>query len=217
MKNVKRITAVVLLLIMAVSICACSGGNPLVGKWNYNLAFNDVVNNYVKDSINAADQSQKAMYEELFKAFDDCYITLTMEFNKDNTFTFAFDKESADQAVAKVKENMKTAIPNAYKAMGLSDEAFNSYLKSQNKTVDDLVNEFTQEFSVEQLTDGVGASGNYEYKDNKLFLYKGDSKDEANYLEVEVKGNEFSINKVAGTVEGFKNVDSILPVKFTKA
>ena len=122
------------------------------------------------------DESQKAMYEELYKAFDDCDVMLTMEFNNDKSFKFAVDDESAKSAIEKIKENMKTAIPNAFKAMGMSDEVFEKYLKSQNKTVEDLVNQFTEEFSVDQLTKGVGASGNYELEDNKLFLFSGDGR-----------------------------------------
>jgi len=202
---------------MTVSLCACSPGNPLAGKWNYNLKFSDIVDSYVKNSIQSADESQKAMYEELYKAFDDCDVMLTMEFNNDKSFKLAIDDESAKSAIKKIKENMKTAIPNAFKAMGMSDEVFEKYLKSQNKTVEDLVNQFTEEFSVDQLTKGVGASGNYELEDNKLFLFTGDKRVDANYCEVEIKGNELSITKVNGTVEGFKSVENILPMKFTKA
>jgi len=217
MTKFKRITAVLLVVIFAVSLCACSPGNPLAGKWNYNLKFSDIVDSYVKNSIQSADESQKAMYEELYKAFDDCDVMLTMEFNNDKSFKLAIDDESAKSAIKKIKENMKTAIPNAFKAMGMSDEVFEKYLKSQNKTVEDLVNQFTEEFSVDQLTKGVGASGNYELEDNKLFLFTGDKRVDANYCEVEIKGNELSITKVNGTVEGFKSVENILPMKFTKA
>ena len=217
MTKLKRITAVLLVVIFAVSLCACSPGNPLAGKWNYNLKFNDIIESYVKNSINSADESQKAMYEELYKAFDDCDVMLTMEFNNDKSFKLAIDEDSAQASIVKIKENMKTAIPNAFKAMGMSDEVFEKYLKSQNKTVEDLVNQFTEEFSVDQLTKGVGASGNYELEDNKLFLFSGDERVDANYCEVEIKGNELSITKVNGTVEGFKSVENILPMKFTKA
>ena len=217
MTKFKRITAVLLVVIFAVSLCACSPGNPLAGKWNYNLKFSDIVDSYVKNSIQSADESQKAMYEELYKAFDDCDVMLTMEFNNDKSFKLAVDDESAKSAIEKIKENMKTAIPNAFKAMGMSDEVFEKYLKSQNKTVEDLVNQFTEEFSVDQLTKGVGASGSYELEDNKLFLFTGDKRVDANYCEVEIKGNELSITKVNGTVEGFKNVNDLLPMKFKKA
>ncbi len=217
MTKLKRITAVLLVVIFAVSLCACSPGNPLTGKWNYNLKFSDIVDSYVKNSIQSADESQKAMYEELYKAFDDCDVMLTMEFNNDKSFKFAVDDESAKSAIEKIKENMKTAIPNAFKAMGMSDEVFEKYLKSQNKTVEDLVNQFTEEFSVDQLTKGVGASGNYELEDNKLFLFSGDERVDANYCDVEINGSELSITKVNGTVEGFKSVENILPMKFTKA
>ncbi len=217
MTKFKRITAALLILIMTVSLCACSPGNPLAGKWNYNLKFSDIVDSYVKNSIQSADESQKAMYEELYKAFDDCDVMLTMEFNNDKSFKLAIDDESAKSAIEKIKENMKTAIPNAFKAMGMSDEVFEKYLKSQNKTVEDLVNQFTEEFSVDQLTKGVGASGNYELEDNKLFLFSGDERVDANYCDVEINGSELSITKVNGTVEGFKSVENILPMKFTKA
>ena len=217
MTKLKRITAVLLVVIFAVSLCACSPGNPLAGKWNYNLKFNDIIESYVKNSINSADESQKAMYEELYKAFDDCDVMLTMEFNNDKSFKLAIDEDSAQASIVKIKENMKTAIPNAFKAMGMSDEVFEKYLKSQNKTVEDLVNQFTEEFSVDQLTKGVGTSGYYELEDNKLFLFTGDKRVDANYCEVEIKGNELSITKVNGTVEGFKSVENILPMKFTKA
>ena len=217
MTKFKRITAVLLVVIFAVSLCACSPGNPLAGKWNYNLKFNDIIESYVKNSINSADESQKAMYEELYKAFDDCDVMLTMEFNNDKSFKLAIDEDSAQASIVKIKENMKTAIPNAFKAMGMSDEVFEKYLKSQNKTVEDLVNQFTEEFSVDQLTKGVGASGNYELEDNKLFLFSGDERVDANYCDVEINGSELSITKVNGTVEGFKSVENILPMKFTKA
>ena len=217
MTKLKRITAVLLVVIFAVSLCACSPGNPLTGKWNYNLKFSDIVDSYVKNSIQSADESQKAMYEELYKAFDDCDVMLTMEFNNDKSFKLAIDEDSAQASIVKIKENMKTAIPNAFKAMGMSDEVFEKYLKSQNKTVEDLVNQFTEEFSVDQLTKGVGASGNYELEDNKLFLFSGDERVDANYCDVEINGSELSITKVNGTVEGFKSVENILPMKFTKA
>lgn len=217
MTKFKRFSAVLLAVILAVLLCACSSGNSLAGKWNYNLKFNDIIDSYVKNSIDSADDSQKAMYEELYKAFDDCDVMLTMEFNDDKSFKLAIDEESAQSAITKIKENMKTAIPNAFKAMGMSDEIFEQYLKSQNKTVEDLVNQFTDEFSVDQLTKGVGASGNYELEDNKLFLFTGDTRVDSNYCDVELKGNEFSITKINGTVEGFNSVESILPMKFTKA
>ena len=103
MTKFKRITAVLLVVIFAVSLCECSPGNPIAGKWNYNIKFSDIVDSYVKNSIQSADESQKAMYEELYKAFDDCDVMLTMEFNNDKSFKFAVDDESAKSAIEKIK------------------------------------------------------------------------------------------------------------------
>ena len=216
MKNLKKITAIVLALIIIASLAACSGGNSIVGKWNYDLQFKDLVESMVKQNLSTSDEKTEAMYDELFKAFDDCSVIVTLEFKDDGTFTFAADKASAEAAVEKVKANLKTAIPKAYAAMGVSEDDFDRYLKLQGKTIDDLVAEFSKQFNVSSF-DTMESSGKYVLEGNKLYMYTGDTKNDSEYCEIEMKGNEFDITKVNGDIESLKGVDSLLPMKFTKA
>lgn len=216
MKRINRITALFFALVMITALAACSPKNPLSGKWKHGLEYKKIVENIVKTSLDTVDQNQREMYEELYKAFDGCTVDLVMEFRDDNTFDFSADKESALKSIAKIQENMKTAIPNAYKAIGLGDEEFEAYLKAQNKTVDDLVKDFTEDFSVENLTSGVGNSGEYLLEGDKLYLFKDGKKDENSYIVISLDEDKFAITEIVGEVEGFRSVDKLLPMEFTK-
>ena len=180
------------------------------------MQFKDLVESMVKQNLSTSDEKTEAMYDELFKAFDDCSVIVTLEFKDDGTFTFAADKASAEAAVEKVKANLKTAIPKAYAAMGVSEDDFDRYLKLQGKTIDDLVAEFSKQFNVSSF-DTMESSGKYVLEGNKLYMYTGDTKNDSEYCEIEMKGNEFDITKVNGDIESLKGVDSLLPMKFTKA
>ncbi len=215
MKLMKSVTALLLAAAIIFLVCACSPKEPLIGKWSYELPFSDIVQSYVKNVIDSADNSQKAMYEELFKAFDGCTVNLVLEFKNDNTFNYAPDKDSAVASVEKIKDNLKTAIPAAYKAIGLGDEEFGAYLKAQGKTINELVEEMSKEFSVDKLTNGVQASGIFAHEGNRLYLFK-DEKDDSKYCEITLEGDKLTVTKVVGEVDGFKNVEKLLPMKFTK-
>lgn len=215
MKIIKSAVTLLLVAVLAFSVCACSPKDPLIGKWCYELPFSDIVQGYVKNAVDSADNSQKAMYEELFKAFDGCTINLILELKNDNTYSYTPDKESALASVEKIKENLKTVIPAAYKAIGLGDDEFSAFLKAQGKTVDDLVKEMSSEFSVDKLTKGVQASGKFVHEGDKLYLFK-DEKDEAKYCEITLDGDNLTVTKVVGEVDGFKNAEKRLPIKFKK-
>lgn len=215
MTNLKKITASVLALMMIISLAAC-GGNTIVGRWNYELEVKDIVENSVKNSVNETDSTQQAMYDELFKAFDGCTIILSLELNADGTYHFAPDKESAEEAMKQVKENLKTVLPKAYMAMGLTEEQFKQYLVSKKQTLDQMVESVAGRFDIGSLT-GSESYGQYVFEDGKLYMYTGKEKDDSAYLETKLSGNELEVTKVEGEISGFKGVENLLPMTFKKA
>ena len=214
MTNLKKITASVLALIMIISLAAC-GGNSIVGKWNYELPVKGIVENTVKNSTSDDDAIRQA-YNELYKAFDGCKIIMSLELNSDGTYSFAPDKEAAEATLKQVKENLKTVLPKAYMAMGVTEEQFKQYLISNNQTIDQMVESVSGQLDIKSFT-GMGSSGKYVFEDSKLYMFTGEEKDDSKYLEIDMKDNEFDVTKVEGDIAGFKGVDKLLPMTFKKA
>lgn len=213
MKCVKRISAILLVLVFVFLLSACGSNEPLVGKWSYNMDFDKYAESLKTTILSSIEEDKKLIYEELFKVFDGCTIDLTMEFKDDKTFDLDIDKESLNAAVEKIKEKMKSVVIEAQKKAGMSDKD----LEAKGTTIDQLVESLSNSFDVDQMTKGFKASGSYVHDGDKLYLFDGDEKDDSKYLEIELDDNEFKITKIEGDILGFKGVENLLPMTFVKA
>ncbi len=212
-KHIKKITAMVLALMIIVSLAACGGQNEsasdksIVGKWNHELVYRDYIDKVYQKNQGSVDPKLQVFCDELYKAFDGFKINVILELKDDGTFTFSPDDESVKAAVEKVKENLKTAIPDAFKAIGITDEQ----IKARGISVDDMVN------TINEGIDNFNYSGEYFYKDNKLYLYdEGKERNDSQYLDIELDDNEFIVKKINGDVKGFQGLDALLPITFKK-
>lgn len=215
MNNLKKITAFVLALMIVVSLAACNDQNEdesqsdksIVGNWNHELVYRDYIDKVYQKDQSSIDPKLQVFYDELYKAFDNFKLDVVLELKDDGTFTFSPDDESVKAAVEKVKENLKTVIPNALKAIGITDEQ----IKARGISVDDMVS------NINEGIDNFNYSGEYFYKDNKLYLYdEGKEKNDSQYLDIELDDNEFIVKKINGDVKGFQGLDALLPITFKK-
>lgn len=216
MNNLKKITAFVLALMIVVSLAACGGQSEgedesdkaIVGNWNHELVYRDYIDKVFQQSQGSVDPKLQVFYDELYKAFDGFKINVILELKDDGTFVFTPDNESVKAAVEKVKENLKNVIPNALKAIGITDEQ----MKARGVSIDDMVNK------INEGIDKFNYSGEYFYKDNKLYLYdEGKERNDSQYLDIELNDNEFIVKKINGDVKGFQGLNALLPITFKKA
>lgn len=208
--HIKRVTALVLALMLIISFaaCGCEREPSIVGKWNYELSLKDFIENVVQLNKDSFDQSIQVVYDEMIKAFDKYSIKVILELKDDGTFSFAPDVDAAIAAVDKVKEKLESVITKALKLIGFSEEQ----IKAKINSMDDIMNGIIGEIN------RLDYSGKYVYEDKKLYLFdEGKEKNNSQYLDIELDNNEFTVTKINGDVKGFQGMDALLPMTFKRA
>lgn len=228
MKNVKRIGAVLLVLLMVLSMTACGGGSndnaQFVGTWTWNVDIGDMMDN--------------AMAESLGMEVDvgEVNVPFTFTFNEDTSFTMAVDEAGMTASMEKLLENMKPIMVEAIYVQGeasdMSREEFDKALKeSTGSTVEEMVDSLMVEINVEDLMgdmdmEEASTSGYYEAKDGKLYLFEEKGKvDASEYAVYTVEGNTITITELKGVdltdIAGLEDMgvtaeEVLLPMVLTK-
>lgn len=228
MKNIKRIAALLLALVMTFALCACAniskgkdkGGDRgdavekkktdaelIVGTWEAKVDVGETLNAMMADDPSTADYAQ-------YFNFAGTDLLLTYEFYKDGSYT---EKMATD------RDKMRTVFRNAVLQL-LEDAAVDEGVTLEQlaaesgMTVDDLVDQVMEiSFDASNFLGDETKTGSYKIKGGKLYLFDdGDELDEGTYFEYKLKGDKLTI--VMEYEDGERvGSDDFYPVDYTRA
>lgn len=212
----KRILALLLTLMMALSLTACGGDNnaDLVGTWKWTC---DITEEFQKGVNEGAgmDVPVEAKVE----------MTLVLVFNEDGTFTLSVDKDALSASVQGYIDAMvPVTVDLVYQQLedqGMSRADIDEAMKAQGITVEEYVKQLFGALDVDQLTDGLAdenESGYFRAAKGKLYLSdKADTFSDDSCAEYTLSGG--TMQWTGGSYELFDNLDDLhveLPVQWVK-
>lgn len=167
MKIWKKGLAILLVLVLAVSLCACgkSEEDKLVGTWKCEYDVTDVMNKSFNDSMGAELDIDGTMV-----------LPMTMTMNEDRTFTLEIDSKAYVSSFQTYMDSVVNAIV-AYTcdSAAMSKEDLDSLTQEQSGMSafdyfkDLLVGDQSEEDIVKQLEEA-SSTGTYSVKDGKIVL-----------------------------------------------
>lgn len=228
MKVMKKAAALLLVLAMVFSLCAC-GKSELVGTWQGRLDMTEQVRQEVDqtmaqmESLVSGDRELPQMSDYL----DNIILTYTIAFNEDGTYISEVDQAGIDAMAETMKVGLADYVRQLFfvllcetlEQMGVTqelnsveeletflgismDEAISESLgMSLDEYMDMMVDEGFQESIA---SEGLSGVGNFKNKDGKLYMSDGldYQVDPAYYETYELDGDTLTINVGTATVEG---------------
>lgn len=212
----KRILALLLTLMMALSLTACGGDNnaDLVGTWKWTC---DITEEFQKGVNEGAgmDVPVEAKVE----------MTFVLVFNEDGTFTLSVDKDALSASVQGYIDAMvPVTVDLVYQQLedqGMNRADIDEAMKAQGITVEEYVKQLFGALDVDQLTDGLdqeNLTGYFRAAKGKLYLSdKADTFSDDSCAEYTLSGG--TMQWTGGSYELFDNLDDLhveLPVQWVK-
>jgi len=208
----KKIIALSLCLILALSLCACGGSKKeLTGKWTTNINMAKVFN----DEMAAADPTM-AEYMSL-DTFD---LPLVLELKADGTYTMTVDPAAMEESMGKLVQAMSTGL-EAYFAAVFAEQGLemdvHEALEAMGMDLDALVEELSAELTSEEMFDSFTTEGKYKAEKGRLYLTE--SMDEvinpAIYNTYTLDGDTLTLEQ--GTEELEDGMEIMFPMVLTRA
>ncbi len=179
----------------------------LLGAWHCTMDFSKVMD-AMKES--GADEAEIAMSEKLYAGISEAVYTIDLK--EDGTFTMSIDEET----VTKLAENMAEVLPDLLAGMsGMTREDYEAYLEGAGMTMDDVLAQLGDAFSVENLTKSMTGvnGGTYTYEDGKLTLTNETG--ESIVFTVELGEDELTVTAVEAE-ETNPFPEELLPLVFVR-
>lgn len=227
MKGMKKAAALLLVLAMVFSLCAC-GKSELVGTWQGQLDMTEQVLQEVDqamaqlESLISGDRELPQMGDYV----DNISLTYTIAFNEDGTYISEVDQAGIDAMAETMKVGFADYLRQLFfvllcetlEQMGVTQE-FNSAEELENFlgiTMDEAINEslgmsleeylavlVDESFQESIASDGLSGVGNFKNKDGKLYMSDGldYQVDPAYYETYELDGDTLTINAGTATAE----------------
>ncbi len=202
MKNVKRIAALLLALVMVFALCACSDGGSdkdkdddkvekvekktdaelIVGTWEATVDMGDYLNAEMADEVDMAG----------YFDFSGAEATLVYEFDENGEYvlTISMNKELLEKAF---RNAMQKILEEAAAAEGYT---LDELAAEEGMSIDELIDAVMEEsfFDMDDFFEDETENGSYEIKDGKLYLFdEGDKLDEGDYFEYKLKGDKLTL------------------------
>ena len=175
----KKLTALVLSLLMLLSLTAC-GEKTIVGTWKGQVNLTGVMQDLWKESTKNFPEIQEEMKIEQVPVY------VTMEFREDNTCTIDVDDESLDKFFTQTRDQMKAVVGahmdkvidsdgNLGSALdgllegdlsGLLEFPLSSARELLMMGIDNLFGPLMQQ----AILSGIERQGNYMEKDGQLYI-----------------------------------------------
>ena len=222
MKNVKRIAALLLALVMVFALRACSDSGSgkdkdkgekvekktdaelIVGTWETEMSMTD----YYGDDMGEL-EGMEAYFD-----FDKIKITMTFEFEEDGTYTMSVDGDEAE-IKAILRDGFEKLLNDMLEGTGytLEDAA-----AEEGMTADEYLDALMEEsFGSGDLIDVDDELGEYKVKNGKLYLFdEGDELDEGTYYEYKLKGDKLTLVAEYEDGETTEASDTIFPLDFVR-
>ena len=208
MKKMMKFLSLALVLMLVLSLAACSGKSTIDNTWKYDLDFAKAM------SMSGEDEE---IPDEFKDAFKDITVQVVMDLKADGTYTLGVDEESAKAAVPKMVDAMKAVLPDLLKTMFGEDTDIDALLAQQNMTMDDVLKQFTEELDADELTEELTKSaekGTYTFEEGKLTL----TPEEGNAVvyTAELSGSKLTITAIEGESDMNEALKAMLPLEFYK-
>lgn len=163
MKNMRKLAALLLALVLALSMTACGGDQEkLVGVWETEVDFAPIFNNTLGDHEGA----------EYLKV-DSLKLKMILTFHEDDTYSMVADAASVDAAMKHLRRTLKTGMEEylveTIAAAGL-DLELGDILHMLNTDMDSLIDEVLTPDMVENMAAIMAAQGQYLAEEGKLYL-----------------------------------------------
>ncbi len=180
MKKCKRIFAMLMMMVLAFSLCACGDtSKELIGTWETVLDYSSVMKSEMGSD-----------YEDMDVAFD---LKMVLEFHEDGTYSMYADEEYAKTTVDNFVEALIAYDTEAtyadYEESGMSREEVDEAMQQQyGYTLEEYVREvYSSSFDADDLISDMRADGVFEAKGDKLFMD-----------ETEVSPNVYDVFSIEG-------------------
>ena len=169
----KKITAFLLALVMALSLTACgsSESKQLVGTWQCVVDITAQMDTEMSDALDSEYASEVPMQ-----------MYLSAVFNDDGTFTMSMDTEATTASFTAYIQALRPVIVElSYQEaekQGMSREEYDKALAESDLTVDGLVDSVLSAFDVSALLGDVGSdvtAGSYKAEKGRLYLSESGS------------------------------------------
>lgn len=164
----KKITAFLLALTLALSLTACGGSESkqLVGTWQCTVDITSQIDAEISDALASAYTSAVPMQ-----------LVLTAVFNEDGTFTMQMDGDATAASFTGYIQTLQPVIVElSYQEaekQGMTRAEYDAALADTGLTVDALVSSILSAFDVSALLGDIGSdvtSGSYKAADGRLYL-----------------------------------------------
>lgn len=220
MKKIKRAAALLLVLVLSLSLCAC-GKSELIGTWEGRLDMTQEMRKSIDEAVGEFDLSLSGgrQMPVMSDYVEEMYLSYSMVFKEDGTYTTMVDESEVDQIAEKLKAGFSDYLRQLFfvllcetlSQMGMTQEV-NSIQELEGLlgiTMDEAITEalgmslddymdlvvgesFDQAISIEDLN----YSGNFKNKDGKLYLSDGleYQVDPAYYDLYELEGDTLTLN-----------------------
>ena len=222
MKQMKRISALLLVLVLALSMTACGEKKVrgLEGTWHTELPMTDTVNEAIAGM--GVDTSE-------LRGFDRLELNFCIDLElRDGRYTLSMNKrdtqKSFDEYFSGIKEIMTDYAYDMGKSQGLSrEETDDLFLEAYGMDVEGFVGSAFDEAaeSMENSTAVEDENGVYAATKDKIYFGRSekDLKKKDACVEYTLKGHELSLNSVEGNaldLESLLDLGFEFPMVFTK-
>lgn len=215
MKNGKKLAAILLALLLALSLCACDSSpeKKLCGTWTYEM-----------DLTGLIDQALEEQLGEPLAVDADLKLPLVFTFNQDKTFSLDLSGADLESSFGTYLDALKASVVElTYRQaeeMGMtrgdSDKVFEgTYHTTVEEYCGDLLNSLMDDSLVEDLT--TSRTGTYRVRDDRLYVAEtGEELSEDVYLTYTLEGNTLSIRAVTGGALDLDSLETGLPMDFVR-
>lgn len=180
MKKGKRIFAMLMMMVLAFSLCACGDtSKELIGTWESEMDYSSAI----KAELGSD-------YADLETSFE---LKMILEFHEDGTYSMYADEEvaraSVDQLVSDLVSYDAERVYAEYEANGMTRSEADEAIQQQfGSTLEEYLQEaYSSELDAESLVSDMHTEGVFEAKGDKLFMD-----------EVEISPNVYDAFKVEG-------------------
>lgn len=215
MKNLKKLTAVLLLLAMMVGLCACGADDSakLVGTWTYDFDLSVMMEEELESSLG-----------DSLEVGQDLIMPLVFTFNEDKTFSLSIDADATTDSLNVYVEALTSALVEYMYKMGedsgMDRDTFAAAMQeAYGMSLEDYCSDLMSSLDVESLVETMDQedSGYFKAKDGKLYFaasQDGFSDDE--YYAYTLEGSTLTFTEMSGDPLELDDLDISYPMELVK-
>lgn len=215
MKNWKKIAAILLVLVLSLSLCACDNSpeKKLCGTWTYKMDLATVIGQALEEQLG-----------EPMTVDADLELPLVFTFNKDKTFSLSLDSDELKTRFGTYLEALQASVVEMMyekaEEMGMTRQDFDVAFEGLYETsVEDYCGQLMDALVDDSLAEDLATNltGTYRVREDKLYV--ADSEEELSedvYLTYTLKGDTLSICAVSGSALDLDSMEVELPMDFVR-